>query len=289
MGSGKTRGRTGKRSPNYAPMGKPRKSVFKWLCLSILLFIAAAAMSIYIACGCLYNDDLYIVQLKSNDTVPVRVRLGYLGTCVSLDGDADDESSNRTACIAHINYDNDQPLADQFADELQEKHVTINAQDLNNTLGELLSLTETLQEQVFPSGIPISFLVLFLLSTIFYWLLSASPSSNKAYKFAFALTTILNAYGLMLGFMLALSTLQACKGLKFPATGENEFDQLGVYIKDLPRLQYLQWATCAICVLEQISIAVLFIRHSAHRGGDAVVTILPLYIPFRGKGKRRCC
>ncbi|KAF2994874.1 hypothetical protein E8E14_001548 [Neopestalotiopsis sp. 37M] len=284
MGSGKTRG--GKKSTHYTPMGKPRKSVFKWLCMSILLFIAAAAMSIYIACGCLYSDDLYIIQLKSNDTVPVQVRLGYLGTCVSLGDTTDKDSSNKTACLAHIKYDDDETLAHQFIEELTEVDESNNVENLNATLTELLSLTQTLQEEVFPSAIPVSFLVLFLFSTVFYWLLCASPSGNKAWKSCFAFTTIINAYGLTLGFMLALSVRQACKSLRFPADGENEFDQLGVYISDLPKLQYLQWATCAICVLQQISIAVLFIRRSVHRSGDAVVTILPLYI--MGK-KRRCC
>ncbi|KAK6223415.1 hypothetical protein LQW54_000533 [Pestalotiopsis sp. IQ-011] len=243
-------------------------------------------MSIYIACGCLYNDELYIVQLKSNDTVPVQVRLGYLGTCVSIDGSSSPDISNTTACIAHNKYNDDEPLANQFTQELTNQNNTGSIQGLNSTLSSLLPLSETLRKEIFPSGIPIGFLVLFLSSTVFYWLLSAAPSSNKAYKFAFALTTILNAYGLMLGFMLSLATLQACKSLRFPATGENQLDRLGVYVDDFPRLQYLQWATCALCCLEQISIAVLFVRRSVHRSGDAVVTILPLYMPFGGKGRR---
>lgn len=208
------------------------------------------------------------------------------GTCVSIDGSSSQDISNTTACIAHNKYEDDGPLADQFTKELVGQNNTGSIQGHNSTLSSLLPLSETLRKEIFPSGIPIGFLVLFLSSTIFYWLLSAAPSSNKAYKFAFALTTILNAYGLMLGFMLSLATLQACKSLKFPATGENQLDRLGVYVDDFPRLQYLQWATCALCCLEQISIAVLLVRRSVHRSGDAVVTVLPLYMPFGGKGRR---
>lgn len=36
-------------------------------------------MTVVVACACIYNPSLYLVELSSNASTPVQVYLGYLG------------------------------------------------------------------------------------------------------------------------------------------------------------------------------------------------------------------
>lgn len=197
--------------------------------------------------------------------------------------------SNRTACISHINFDEETPLANQFLEKLPG----IDAGATNGTLSKVLGMSEVLREDIFPKSLPITFLVLFFASTIGLWFLTAAPARNRAYKGILACMAIANAYGLMLGFMMALATLQAGRCLTFSAheDGVPTGGSSDVVINTSTTFQTLQWLICVAGVLVQLSIAVLFVRRNVIGGGNVSVTILPTQMPFMGKrGQRqRCC
>lgn len=164
--------------------------------------------------------------------------------------------NNKTECIPHIKFDDESPLSNQFLEGLPG----VDAGAANATLSEMLAMV--LREDVFPKSLPITFLFLFFISTIVFWFLSAAPARTRAYKGAFAFMTIANGYGLTVGFMMALATLQASRCLKFPAREDGALigGSSDVVVGDSTTFQALQWLICAAGVLVQLSIAVLFVR-----------------------------
>ncbi|KAI1205204.1 uncharacterized protein F4807DRAFT_443864 [Annulohypoxylon truncatum] len=263
------------RTANMSTRGQKPKSLLPLFCLSLMLWIIVGAISIYIAAGCLYNNSLYIVQVHSNDTIPVQVQLGYFGTCVSTNTNADDFDSNttKTACVQHLQYDDDEPLVSQFVEELTEENEDAKVPDIEEPLSKILPIAEQLRLKVFPAGVPISFLIIYLLSIFTFWILLASSNHTKTYRATFAITALLNAYSLTIGFIVATTTFQACRALIFPSQGDTGIIQEGVFVTQNAMLQTLQWVVVAISVFLQFCIAGLFVQRRAS-GGEA--SLMPL-------------
>ncbi|KAI1662003.1 hypothetical protein F4813DRAFT_343176 [Daldinia decipiens] len=259
-----------KRAGNRPTKGQKPKSLLPLFCVSLMLWIIIAVISIYIAAGCLYGNSLYIVQVHSNDTTPVQVQLGYFGTCVSTNTNADDVHSNttKTACVQHLKYDDDEPLVSQFAEEMREENDNTGVPAIEESLSKILPVAEQLRRKVFPAGVPISFIIIYLLSIVSFWILLASSNHSKTYKAVFAVTALLNSYGLTIGFIVATTTWQACRALIFPAQDNTGTIQEGVFVTQNTLLQKLQWVVVGVSVVLQLCIAGLFVQRRAS-GGEA--------------------
>ncbi|RYP44910.1 hypothetical protein DL768_008686 [Monosporascus sp. mg162] len=181
-----------------------------------------------VALSCVGNDSRYIVELHSNLTIPVSVRFGYFGTCVSTTRSNNNENSNDqadgvnlAACISYSDFDEDEDPASQFLDQMRDD---ANGDDTSlppaDVLSALLAISSRLQEQVFPAAVPICFILIFLLSAFVFWILVPLSGRSKAYKTIFAATALMNSYGLILGFMAAYATRLACQGLILPSSGD---------------------------------------------------------------------
>ncbi|KAI1120935.1 hypothetical protein F5Y10DRAFT_289121 [Nemania abortiva] len=274
----------------YRPIAPKRKvdknkSLLPLFCFSLILWIIVAVISIYIAVGCLYNNSLYIVQVHSNATIPVQVQIGYFGTCVSTNTNANDPQSNttKTACIKHLDYDDDETLTAQFMEELAEENKNTTVPAISEPLDKLLPIAERLRSGIFPAAVPISFLIMYLLSIISFWILLSSPAASKTYKTVFALTALLNAYGLTLGLIVATTTRQACRGLIFPAEGDTGILEPGIFITEDGNLQQLQWVVSGVSIGLQLCIAGLFVQRQAY-GSNA--TLRP---SMNIKSYKLCC
>ncbi|KAI0468398.1 hypothetical protein F4859DRAFT_203314 [Xylaria cf. heliscus] len=159
------------------------------------------------------------------------------------------------------------------------------------TLKTLLSISSTLQTTVFPLGPPLSFLIIFALSTITLWTLLPSPTDTRAYKAMLAGAVLLNSYGLTLGFMVALATRQAGAGLLVipqaaygtgTGTGEDAVE-VGA------ALEALQWVAAGVAAVAQACVAWLFVQRRAV-AGDVQVSMLPAVVNNISFTKtRRCC
>ncbi|KAI0890818.1 hypothetical protein F4806DRAFT_485146 [Annulohypoxylon nitens] len=223
-----------------------------------------------VAVGCLFNNSLYIVQVHSNDTIPVQVQVGYFGTCVSTNANAFDVQSNtsKTTCVQHLKYDDDEPLISQFVEEFREKNEGTEIPAIEEPLSKILPLAEQLRRNAFPASSPISFLIIYLLSIVSFWILLVSSNHSKTYKAVFGITALLNAYGLTIGFIVATSTAQACMALIFPSQDNTGIIQEGVFITQNTMLQQLQWVVVGMSVALQVCIAGLFVMRRAS-GGEA--------------------
>lgn len=153
-------------------------------------------------------------------------------------------------------------------EELAEENANSTVPDITKPLGKLIPVVEQLQDGIFPAGVPISFLVVYLLSIVSFWILLASTAASKTYKAGFAVTALLNAYGLTLGFIVATTTRQACRGLIFPAKGDTGTLEPGIFVTEDAMLQRLQWAVVGVSVILQLCIAGLFVQRRAY--GDSV-------------------
>ncbi|KAI2603698.1 hypothetical protein GGR54DRAFT_622370 [Hypoxylon sp. NC1633] len=268
------------------PRGLKPKSLMPLFCVSFILWCVVAAISIYVATGCLYTNALYIVQVHSNDTVPVQVQVGYFGTCVSANTNADNPNgtTTKTACLPYVKYDRDETVESQFMEELKEANGDNPIPDINEPLKKILDITEELRGKIFPAGAPISFLIIYLLTIISFWILLASSNHTKTYKAIFAFTTLLNSYALTIGFIVATTTFQTCRGLIFPAEGNTGTIEPGVYVTESTLLQDLQWAVVAVSVVLQLCVAGMFVQRQAS-GGEATLRGPSLNI----KSYKLCC
>ncbi|RYC55958.1 hypothetical protein CHU98_g10253 [Xylaria longipes] len=308
----------GEYSPPSENSDHKRKSLAPLFCVSLALWLGVLAIGIVIGLGCVFNDGLYIVRLGSNHSSPIEVSLGYAGTCV--------KTTNASACIFHVAYESDdaESIAEQFQRELgghQENNnnnntgtdigiapltngtsrislkIVSTSASANNTsldmptLKTLLSITSNLQNAVFPLGPPLSFLVLFALSTVILWCLLPSPTGTRLYKAVLAGAILLNSYGLTLGFMVALATRQACAGLIAPRGGDvGLLDAAAdVYVVQGDALQALQWVVAVLAAVVQGCVAWLFVQRRAV-GDDVPVSVLPAVVNNISFTKtRRCC
>jgi hypothetical protein len=222
--------------------------------------------------------------------------LFFLGTCVN--------NTQSSACIAHSDYDDSETISSQFLRKLEYNSINSTRTATNTTrpsnsstatpsptstddatLSNLLSIISELQEDVFPLAPPLSFLIAFSLSTIFFGFLLPSPTGRVAYKAVFAGTTLLNSWGLTVGFMVALATRQAGKSLVVPGLGnKGDLDNISVTVGD--DLQVLQWTTVALATVLQFFIAWLFVQRRAV-GEEVRVIMIPAMIinrlPFTKK------
>ncbi|KAK7750532.1 hypothetical protein SLS62_007508 [Diatrype stigma] len=211
-------------------------------------------------------------------------------------------AANMTACLPFNDIDEDDPVP-QFTKKLAD---LVDGGDVSlpsDTISDLITISAGLHLHVFPVAVPASFLITFLLSAILFWILVIMTGRSKAYKITFAVTTLMNSYGLTLGFMMAYATRLACQGLILPASGDTGQLQPDVYITRGSTLQTLQWSVVAFSCLLQLSIASLFVRrHVAVSGGkggggrgggveggsasghdNIQITIMPAF------KKKRCC
>jgi hypothetical protein len=256
---------------------------------------------VVVAASCINRDDLYLLELSSNTTSNTKVRFGYfgktapasfigyslivgVGTCVRTQG-----IGNFSTCVAHVRYDDDEPLAAQFSEELTESTNYTANNGVSGTLDKLLPVASRLQTEIFPAGVPVAFLTIFLCSTIVFWILVAASSSSKGFKAVLAGTTVLNGYGLTLGFMAAYATRLACKSLLLSIAGEDAALGPEIVVTEGSGLQYCQWAVVALSCLLQLSVASLFIRRRMIGGDNVTVTILPPFVSRLGGKRRRCC
>lgn len=208
----------------------------------------------------------FSVELLSILGVSSLISIYLEGTCVSTNTNADDIHSNttKTACVQHLQYDDDEPLVSQFVEELSEKNEGTDFSAIGEPLGKILPIAELLRRKVFPAGVPISFLVIYLLSIMSFWILLASSNRSKTYKAVFAATALLNAYGLTIGFIVATTTWQACRGLIFPAQGDTGIIEPGVFVTENTALQNWQWAVVGLSVALQLCVAGLFVQRRAY-------------------------
>ncbi|KAI1748402.1 hypothetical protein F4782DRAFT_550768 [Xylaria castorea] len=305
--------------------GHKHKSLAPLFCVSLALWFGVLAIGIVIGLGCISNDGLYIVRLSSNHSSPIEVSLGYAGTCV--------KTTQASVCISHVAYegDDDESIAEQFQRELdghQTKNNTgtgtetgtgtnplingtsrISFRDVSTSpnsndtsldmsdLKTLLGITSSLQNNVFPLDAPLSFVVLFALSTVILWCLLPSPTGTRTSKAVLAGAILLNSYGLTLGFMVALATRQACAGLVVPRTGAGAVAVAGlldaaadVYVVEGDALQTLQWVVVAVAAVLQGCVAWLFVQRRAAAVHDVQVSVLPTVVNNISLMKtRRCC
>ncbi|KAI1443541.1 hypothetical protein F5Y02DRAFT_428514 [Annulohypoxylon stygium] len=257
--------------------GQKRKHLFPLWFVSFLLWAAILAISVLVATGCVYSNSLYIIQVHSNDTTPVQVQLGYLGTCVSTNTNAFDANSNttNTACVQHLKYDDDQSLVSQFVEEFKEKNAETEIPDIEEPLSKILPISEQLRSKIFPASLPVSFLVIYILSIFSFWCLLPHSSHSRAYKTIFAVTTLLNAYALTVGFIVATTTWKACMALIFPSEGNTGTIQDGVFVTQNNLLQNMQWVIVGLSIVLQICIAVLFVQRGAARASGSEVSFKP--------------
>jgi hypothetical protein len=177
----------------------------------------------------------------------------------------------------HMSYEANKPLADQFMDAMSSPDPAIN-----ETLSSLLTTTSDLQNRLVPGSAFLAFFAAFIFTVVGLWILLASPSGNTAYKGVLATFTLLNSYGLTVGFMVALATRQACKALQFSAAGTLSSK---VYVTVNTKLQDLQWAMLGIACVLQLVVAYLFVQR--HVSSENVsITLLPAN-GFKGRGHRR--
>lgn len=271
----------------------------KKLLISLLSYGSANLLVVLVATGCVYSNSLYIIQVHSNDTTPVQVQLGYLGrsfgrplshystqllmsvyhkgTCVSTNTNAFDANSNttNTACVQHLKYDDDQSLVSQFVEEFKEKNAETEIPDIEEPLSKILPISEQLRSKIFPASLPVSFLVIYILSIFSFWCLLPHSSHSRAYKTIFAVTTLLNAYALTVGFIVATTTWKACMALIFPSEGNTGTIQDGVFVTQNNLLQNMQWVIVGLSIVLQICIAVLFVQRGAARASGSEVSFKP--------------
>ena len=211
-----------------------------------------------------------------------------------------------TACIPFNDLDEDDPVP-QFTKKLANQTDESNVSLPSDTISDLISISAGLHSRVFPVAVPTIYLITFLLSAFMFWILVCLQGRSKAYKITFAVTTLMNSYGLTLGFMMAYATRLACQGLILPASGDTGQLQPDVYVTRGSVLQALQWGVVALSCLLQLSIASLFVRrHVAVNGGkgrggggggveggrasgydNIQITIMPTFMP--ALKKKRCC
>jgi hypothetical protein len=200
------------------------------------------------------------------------------------------DAVNTTACIAHHKYEDDETLSSQFSEKLSKASTGTPSTEtpstaVNETLTKLFPMVSRLHADVFPAAVPVAFLAIFLFSTIIFWVLVSSPGRTKAYKTILAGTTLLNGYGLTLGFMAAYATRQACRGLVLPFQGEEGVLDPDIYVTEGKTLQNLQWAVVGLSCVVQLSVCGLFVRRRM-MGEGVVVSVLPPAARFRGRRRR---
>ncbi|KAI1087794.1 hypothetical protein F5B19DRAFT_47180 [Rostrohypoxylon terebratum] len=239
---------------------KPKYMVFI-VVLSIVLWFAVAGLGFFIALGCLFTNSLYIIQVHSNDTTPVQVQVGYFGTCVSTDAIVSDVYSNttNTTCVQNIQYDDDELLVSQFMAEIRDKNPSTNMSAIEEPLGKILPVAEQLRRNAFPGSLPISFLVIYILSIIFFWILLASSNHSRTYRAIFAITALLNSYGLTIGFIMATTTVKASMALIFPSQDDTGTIQDGIFVTQNTAFQTFQWITVGLSVALQLCISLAFV------------------------------
>ncbi|XDG03868.1 hypothetical protein ABKA04_003483 [Annulohypoxylon sp. FPYF3050] len=229
---------------NYQPTyGQKRKNLFLLGSISFILWAIITACSIVIATGCLYTNSLYIIQVYNNDAIPVQVQLGY--------------------------------FVSQFVEEFKEKNEGTEIPDIEESLSKILPISENLRSKLFPAAPPVSFLVIYLSSIISFWVLLAHTSHSRAYKATFAVTVLLNAYSLTIGFIVATTTFQACTALIFPSEDNTGTIQEGVFVIQNTLLQTLQWVVVALSVVLQWCIAGLFVQRRAARASGVEISFKP--------------
>ncbi|KAI3331296.1 Ca2+ regulator and membrane fusion protein Fig1-domain-containing protein [Ustulina deusta] len=205
--------------------------------------------------GCLSTSpgipNLFLVQLQTNQSQPMQVRIGYFGICASQPLRSD------LKCLPSSSL-GDSQLKDAFLSS------TVNLDgDYDNDMEPLLEAAYIFQTKIFSPLLAAS-AGLFFLSIIAMLFIKRSmkqlvpaPPSNMSFMRSMLSVTMLYAFGLALA--AAYSTTQAANALNFTTTVlSGPTPQLEI----LPGgpIQGLQWTIVGLLVLIQWSVSGMFPR-----------------------------
>ncbi|KAI1424697.1 hypothetical protein F5Y12DRAFT_751282 [Xylaria sp. FL1777] len=224
--------------------------------LSWLLSAIVLTFYVLVLVGCLSTSpaipNLFLIQLQTNQSQPVQVRIGYYGLCAS------EPSRRDLKCLPSFSLGESQ-LEDLFlggSSNLDDSFV--------NDMDPLLKAAHVFQTKIFSPLLAAS-AGLFLLSIILMLFMKRSmkslvPKSPSDTPFVRSILSVTLLYAFGLALAAAYSTTQAANALNFTTTSlSGPTPQLEI----LPGgpIQGLQWTIVGLLALIQWSVSGMFPRN----------------------------
>ncbi|KAI0965290.1 hypothetical protein F4678DRAFT_467630 [Xylaria arbuscula] len=221
-------------------------------------FLSAAAVTFYILVlvGCLSDSpsipNLFLVQLQTNQSQPMQVRIGYYGICASQLAPSD------LKCLPTFSIGQSQ-LKDAFLN-----NATLAASSISD-LEPLLTAAYVFQTKIFSPIIAAS-AGLFFLSIIFMLVIKRSmkampPKAPEEMTFMRSALSVSLFYAFGLALAAAYSTTQAANALNFTT---NDLSGPTPQLEILPGgpIQGLQWTIVGLLAVIHWTVSGMFPRAS---------------------------
>ncbi|KAI0503381.1 hypothetical protein F5B22DRAFT_662081 [Xylaria bambusicola] len=224
--------------------------------LSYILSAIVLTFYVLVLVGCLSTSpsvpNLFLLQLQTNQTQPLQVRIGYYGICASQ------PSGIELKCVPSYSFGET-----QLKDEFLSNSSTTPDGTYANDMGHLLEAAYIFQTKIFSPLIAAS-AALFFLSVIAMLFIKRSmkqimpnPNENPAFMRSMLSITMLYAFGFALA--AAYSTTQAANALNYTTTVLSGPTPLLEILPGGP-IQGLQWTIVGLLVLIRWSVGGMFPR-----------------------------
>ncbi|XXG98087.1 hypothetical protein Hte_004406 [Hypoxylon texense] len=237
--------------------------------LTVLAFLAAAVLGVFVMVGCISNSpaisNLYLAELYVNGTYDYHLRFGYFGGCVITSappsGEGTDNSSNGTQshCIMNMRASEIDDLNQEFREKLNVKDDP--NKNLEDILNEMLPVARHLQTDVFNWEPPLVSFLLFIISGIMLLVAVTAASPKRRYKATVLASVLFSSFAIALTLVADIGSRQAANALL--GGDMTKFSQpLGGDISvQRTDLQYIiQDASAACTTLFYMILGVIFVR-----------------------------
>ncbi|KAL4924372.1 uncharacterized protein BDV17DRAFT_295485 [Aspergillus undulatus] len=242
----------------------------------------------FILAGCVSTsaqvNDIFLAEWTLNETDDVSLRVGYFGGCVSITetnppatsaststSNSNDNNQTTTHCVSNLRGKDLTDLNDDIIDDLDLDSTAAQA-TVRGFLNSTLPRAKHVQENIFFFQLPLTHIILSIISGIMLLVARTGVSHKKSFKGVMVLAIVLSGFALALALVTVLGPLSGLNALINNDSGEEE-RHLGnsLYIKRGKNMHALQAALVSIVGVFYILIGVLFVQWTPDVGVGFIV------------------